>query len=383
MENNRLTEEVVELSLINARNSEAFSNDRNALMCQMQDLRQQLRAEQAERVRCTSLLAATQEALQATHAMSSVRGVSSDSVDQIDRPHSGVLLTSSRALHDLEAEQGALAENLAGPHAEGANVLTGELSKRTMECEALQEVVAQQTLKANATILELAKRNLELERRLQEVTARSLRGTSLEHDGAFSRASSPARSGRWQLNPPLSLPRKSGCVGLRQRRSASGPPKLNHSSHEQLASWDPAVTLELSGPSRSRRRSPHTSGLLATSATELASPNLPVGGDTRSPFRRLCAPRGASVVGDQQCAASVSNSARLVHVRKESRHKREGVPDWLFQGVDEIDEADAAAAAADAARARSGSRTSSPRSFKQRGNVRRSFSSACLGRVRC
>jgi len=341
-----------------------------------QDLRQQLRAEQAERARCTSLLSATQEtldALQADHIVDSARaGVSAESLEQADLPRGVLPKSAPRAHHELEADR--------------AEVLAKEVSERTSQCEQLQEVIAQQTLKANETILELATRNLELERLLQEVTTRSLmRGTSLEHlehDGAFSRASSPSRSGMWQRSSAI-LQRKFGCVGLRQlRRSASGPPRLNHSAHVRYGSWDPAVTLEVSCPSRSRRRSPKTSGLLGASVAEIASPNLLVGGETRSPIRRLCAPRGASSVGSQRGSASVCSPAHLVHVRKESRHDREGVPDWLFQGVDEIDEADAAAAAADAARARSGSRTSSPPSCKQRGNLRNVSSCTGLGRAR-
>jgi len=157
-ENNRLTEQLVEASLESVQNFESFSQDRNLLLQFSQELRQEMQCEAQDRARCDALLTATEEELEQLAA---------------ENLHMAETIMQSRA---TECPASSLSQSSVDTlwtiHTREMRRLQQELDHRTQECEQLRWCMEQQTEQANTTILEMAKRNLDLEDQLKDAIRR-------------------------------------------------------------------------------------------------------------------------------------------------------------------------------------------------------------------
>jgi hypothetical protein len=221
-ENNRLTEQLVEASLESAQNFESFSNDRNALWNLTQELRSRVQAEQTERQHCTAMLTSTQEALER---------LATENVQLAEE------LMRSRASEQHIKSGAALPEKTVNAlwtvHQREISRLRSEIQQRVQECEHLRQFVRQQATQANATILEMARRNLELEEKFSEA-CRALEEHGLTPPALTASDTLPTLAATVPATPPpSSFPgiAVSQCVttprgGGSERRSSSLPPSL-------------------------------------------------------------------------------------------------------------------------------------------------------------
>lgn len=140
-----------------AQHFESFSNDRNAL-CQLGlELRQRLQTEQAERARSAVLLTAAQEALEKLAAENAHMS------EHLMWQHSTDAQSSS------PKPPGTAADVLWDAHQRESQRYRQLADERTQECERLRKFVREQTAQANSTIMDMARRNLELEDQLRSL----------------------------------------------------------------------------------------------------------------------------------------------------------------------------------------------------------------------
>lgn len=291
-ENNRLTEQLVEASLESAQNFESFSNDRNALWNFAQELRTRVQNEQSERQRCAALLESTQEALERLAAENL------QMAEDLMRARSGERsATTTAATTPSVGLPDKTIDALWTVHRREVGRLRQEVQERLQECDQMRRFVSQQASQANATILEMARRNLELEDRLRE-TCKSLEdhGISIP-SGVSSALSGPKSPPGAELvasmealktekqdvllsRSPLAMT-EGGSASSRERRSSSVPPQFLAQA-KSIA----GVAQVMTNPSRSNgaqnvpvevedersgTRTLRTATLAATTATEAAN----------------------------------------------------------------------------------------------------------------
>lgn len=148
-ENNFLTEKLVEASMESAQNIESFSNNRNELLRIAQDLREKLQNEKAENARCSAMLTSAQEtveqlAAEKLHLAENLAYYHSD--DSMPLQFPSKTMDAPRSVHRHESGKLHLA-----------------VEQQTEECKELRRLAVLQAAQANATILDMARRNLELE----------------------------------------------------------------------------------------------------------------------------------------------------------------------------------------------------------------------------
>ena len=226
-ENNFLTEQLVEASLESAANFESFSQDRDALWRFAQDLRRRWLQEQVERAKSDAMLSAAKDALGKLAA-------------------ENLSLAASQRLEPAlrQVRAGTTAAPPAPPALASHHASVEQLEQ---ECDRLRQFARQQTEQVNATIMELARRNLELESNLREAH-RVLAQHGLEdqlspsrgpgephlHEVSAEGGSDASRSGQRPGLANLPVSKRvsgSGSGPSRLRRSASGPAKLGVDVH--------------------------------------------------------------------------------------------------------------------------------------------------------
>jgi len=222
-ENNFLTEQLVEASMESAANFESFSNDRNALCQLAQDLRRRLHHEQAERARCSALLSAAQESLE------KIAAENLQMAEGLMRYHSENPGLTSETSRSIDA--------LWDVHRRETAQLRLAAEQRGQECEQLRLFVRQQTSQANSTILEITRRNVELEERLRE--ARRL----LEQHGL------PGPVGADPPPAPEATPLLSGQLPLPRDAQGNGGGSRSHGGHAPSRT-PPRLRRIASGPAR-------------------------------------------------------------------------------------------------------------------------------------
>lgn len=148
-ENHRLTEQLVEASLESVQSFASFSNDRHALLQVAQDLKLRVQKEQAERLQLSTI-------------HNSVEKLAEQNLLLAER----LMHCQSRPPSPMPGGGGSIEALLAAQRRE-IGELRREVEEHTKEREQLQQFIKQQTAQANATIMELARRNLELEEGLR------------------------------------------------------------------------------------------------------------------------------------------------------------------------------------------------------------------------
>lgn len=249
-ENNFLTEQLVEASMESAQSLESFSNNRTTLWRLIQDLRQKLHLEQTAHAESRELLASAQEALDKAAAENS------QLAERLLRRAPGEALPARGP--DAEA-----AEALRAAQEEQMERLQRDAEQRARESEDLRRYVWQAAEQANSTILDLARRNLELERGFEEAC-----GTLQQHGlpapvapSAGSRTSAASAGGERHAGAPLdaSLP-----------GTPSGARRLAASADDSSCRPGPAVgdggaalrAAPSAGPDEQDENRPHNNGAL-------------------------------------------------------------------------------------------------------------------------
>mmetsp|Transcript_67459 Transcript_67459/g.161847 ORF Transcript_67459/g.161847 Transcript_67459/m.161847 type:complete len:647 (-) Transcript_67459:65-2005(-) len=258
-ENNRLTEQLVEVSLESAQNSQTFSNDRNALLRLTQDLRQRVQSEQAERARCTAMLSATQEALEKM-AAENLRMAE----DMMQSRTSSIVPTAlgHNIAEFAEATSSSTRTSDGGATAlpEDASKLKEEVWRRTEEVTKLRQLIHEQTTKANATILDMARRNVELEKQLQKALHPRPSVSSAHGQHA------PLRSGR-----AASAPSGSPCASSRRKDQVQPLSSSRRKASESNALRKPARS-QSGPPPQTRERAPRLNGINSSASPMPAGP---------------------------------------------------------------------------------------------------------------
>mmetsp|Transcript_9321 Transcript_9321/g.16827 ORF Transcript_9321/g.16827 Transcript_9321/m.16827 type:complete len:583 (-) Transcript_9321:41-1789(-) len=287
-ENNRLTEQLVEASLESVQKFESFSNDRNALLQLAQDLRHQVHSEQAERTKCAAILSATQDALEALAAENVriteevLRSRPQPSVDGVSASRSADLAPQLQASEETPCLGSA--RHCPEVPDQDSGQLRQELMRKTEEAMKLRQLIHEQTSKANATILDMARRNVNLEKQLQE----AMQGRSQAahraagHDGTplapwqISKAATQLRS---MLDPSVVSARSQGSARTfdQDRRSlALGAPRglrrvhsTGSSARALLSERQPRLrSASTGGPTLSGHTTPHRSPVWPPSAAQ-------------------------------------------------------------------------------------------------------------------
>jgi len=266
-ENNFLTEQLVEASMESAQNQETISKTRNALWRLAQDLRQRLHGGQSEQMSWSKLLSSTQEALER---------LASEPMQQSD--------DAARCWLEKLASVG----NMQGRESAALQLAhERETRKLRQQCEQLRAHVRKATEEANATILSMARRNLELEEELRQ--ARSLlkeqnRRSQTDDCQELSPAAGP------QLIEDIPNTCKTGGIAfplVRRRSKSPSIRRLSLGSRSTAA----APATGCSSSSSSRAATPATATRSAsTSCLPLAVGEAQACSDQRHALRKLGIP---------------------------------------------------------------------------------------------